>query len=603
MKLSAIEIENFKGIGKRQRIEFAPLTLLFGPNSAGKSTVLQAIQYARKILGLKDAGIEAAVGGDFLELVHNKDLSNSIRIRLEGPYRKVFHYTCGGDMVQEPSPRDEAWEGRNKSGRPAKPGFAVDYFRDFGAQDRDEWRSELDAYDDTLKEIAQHWFLEIEIGWDDFSGETNIDSCRMGLNDREVLRWEAEQGTVSVNRETANLLSLYTMFPVEENGLGESQMSIAPKTLLGQVLSGADELRDMAPRLKRNDGSELAQGEDSNWISFPAFPGWTPSGRFADLFSRFNKGVCAGTKSGGTEGFDERRAVMGSKTELLQQMIVSQAFGSLSNASLRPPISMGSINSIDSRLVHIGPIRKFPEQRDADKARDRGWYDGTAAWGYATLQQCLETLNRWIQTDEDEEVRFLAAESFEINGNDPVLQRIRSGTALDEELTAWARKLPMHSKLAMENSMGTRLTPKQVGVGISQALPVIVAIARPSGGDWIFVEQPELHIHPRLQTAMAQIFADRVMEDADPVWEAAEMILDPPRAVIETHSELFILRLCKLIGNPAHPITVADISVNYLCKEDGQTVIHPIRVDETGEFLDRWPQGFFEERSSELFDD
>ena len=47
--ITAIGIENFKAVGKRQRLELKPLTLLFGPNSAGKSTVIQAIAYAREV--------------------------------------------------------------------------------------------------------------------------------------------------------------------------------------------------------------------------------------------------------------------------------------------------------------------------------------------------------------------------------------------------------------------------------------------------------------------------------------------------------------------------------------------------------------------------
>ena len=43
MRLTRIEIENFKGIGTRQSIDLRPITLLFGPNSAGKSTILQAL--------------------------------------------------------------------------------------------------------------------------------------------------------------------------------------------------------------------------------------------------------------------------------------------------------------------------------------------------------------------------------------------------------------------------------------------------------------------------------------------------------------------------------------------------------------------------------
>ena len=54
MRLTAIELENFKRIGPRQRIELKPITLLFGPNSAGKSTILQALHYVREILERKN---------------------------------------------------------------------------------------------------------------------------------------------------------------------------------------------------------------------------------------------------------------------------------------------------------------------------------------------------------------------------------------------------------------------------------------------------------------------------------------------------------------------------------------------------------------------
>ena len=45
MRISRIEIENFKGVGARQKIDLRPITLLFGPNSTGKSPILQALRY------------------------------------------------------------------------------------------------------------------------------------------------------------------------------------------------------------------------------------------------------------------------------------------------------------------------------------------------------------------------------------------------------------------------------------------------------------------------------------------------------------------------------------------------------------------------------
>jgi AAA15 family ATPase/GTPase len=50
MIIKALTIENFKGIREPVRVEFKPITLLYGPNSAGKSTIVQAIHYAREVL-------------------------------------------------------------------------------------------------------------------------------------------------------------------------------------------------------------------------------------------------------------------------------------------------------------------------------------------------------------------------------------------------------------------------------------------------------------------------------------------------------------------------------------------------------------------------
>lgn len=48
--LTSLEIENFKGLASRQRVDFAPLTLLFGANRAGSSTILQALLYLHELI-------------------------------------------------------------------------------------------------------------------------------------------------------------------------------------------------------------------------------------------------------------------------------------------------------------------------------------------------------------------------------------------------------------------------------------------------------------------------------------------------------------------------------------------------------------------------
>jgi predicted ATPase len=82
----------------------------------------------------------------------------------------------------------------------------------------------------------------------------------------------------------------------------------------------------------------------------------------------------------------------------------------------------------------------------------------------------------------------------------------------------------------------------------------------------------------------------------------------PRTIIIETHSEHLILRILRRIretseGNPHDGIAVApgDVSVCYVSQEDGQSVPRTIRIDDQGDFIDKWPRGFFEERAGELF--
>jgi hypothetical protein len=215
---------------------------------------------------------------------------------------------------------------------------------------------------------------------------------------------------------------------------------------------------------------------------------------------------------------------------------------------------------------------------------------------------------------------------------------------------------------------GVTVRPYDVGVGISQVLPVVVAaLYRGQRGARAFVcvEQPELHIHPRLQVALADLFIEQSTSGA----------VSDHWFLLETHSEHILLRLLRRIrksseeqatrtsdggagrrgvgiqatgprrgaaasmareggrgasaerGRGAAPpkrrgaglhapeddedegsqkpspvLTPDKVSVIYVQRgADGSTQFIPLRIDERGEFLDVWPEGFFDERLSEVF--
>jgi hypothetical protein len=86
--ITAISIQNFKGIGEAVEIELRPLTLLFGANSAGKSSILHALQYAAEIferrnlnvgwIGDGEAGIDL---GGFHNFVHGHNTNIDVTLK------------------------------------------------------------------------------------------------------------------------------------------------------------------------------------------------------------------------------------------------------------------------------------------------------------------------------------------------------------------------------------------------------------------------------------------------------------------------------------------------------------------------------------------
>jgi len=127
-----------------------------------------------------------------------------------------------------------------------------------------------------------------------------------------------------------------------------------------------------------------------------------------------------------------------------------------------------------------------------------------------------------------------------------------------------------------------------VGFGVSQILPLIVQ-ALSSDRKLITVEQPEIHIHPKLQAEFGTLIA-----------ESAKGV-DNRRGnqfIIETHSEHLVLRLRKLIREGM--LLSEDVSVLYVSREEEGSVIDQIGIDEKGNFIDEWPHGFFPERLNEL---
>lgn len=136
-----------------------------------------------------------------------------------------------------------------------------------------------------------------------------------------------------------------------------------------------------------------------------------------------------------------------------------------------------------------------------------------------------------------------------------------------------------------------------MGFGIGQLLPILVQGIL-SENKIIFIEQPEIHLHPRLQAELGNFFA----EMAGRTGTAPQPGLEEEygnQFIIETHSENLILRLQTLIRKGK--LKKEDVAVIYCDKTPDGTVATELRLNDDGEFIDPWPHGFFEESFDELF--
>lgn len=264
------------------------------------------------------------------------------------------------------------------------------------------------------------------------------------------------------------------------------------------------------------------------------------------------------------------------------------------------------------QMTYIGPLREIPSrsyrpQVTPDEAR---WARGLAAWDllYADRDDLMKEVNHWL-SDENllqtgyrlEQVKFK-----EVPVPGIFHQIFERGVTEDDigELQKLYLSLPGRNEIALRDfQKGILVAPGDVGVGISQMVPVVVAALRPRGGI-LAIEQPELHIHPAIQVGIGDLFIRAIESNIAEGHPGSGKAL-----LIETHSEHILLRLLRRIRERTEnelPPGVAGLAAEALAviyvEGDGQEVrFRPLRVDADGEFRDKWPNGFFEERAGELF--
>lgn len=129
-----------------------------------------------------------------------------------------------------------------------------------------------------------------------------------------------------------------------------------------------------------------------------------------------------------------------------------------------------------------------------------------------------------------------------------------------------------------------------VGFGISQVLPVLVQCFYAPAGSIILMEQPEIHLHPNAQSALADVMIDVINSRENGTDRDIQL-------VIETHSEHFLRRLQRRIAEDVVP--QEKVSAYFANVAKTPATLEPLQIDIFGNIIN-WPENFFGDEMSDI---
>jgi predicted ATPase len=644
--LKSFEIENFKAFGERVHIPLAPITLILGPNSAGKSSIMQCLYYFMQEMGVTTvSAYDDPIQSDRIKGLKRGNLTDNV---FGNDVKREMKFKFTLDLSNYVSKKKELARKR------------ADHIH-ISADEKKESIREI--FKEDLLDLGNEVSIEYKFGpYPRLTGEMGINGeflCTE-VSDFTEISLYADKATVPLVTYEITF-ERYNEWVAKE--INDKLLNIAiaehHKNNIAIIINGLNKQKNKLPDFEKLLHIEeewiarhLPEGckVDPNSIEFDynvlGLEYWNfYEALYSDvygkdlsreLYSAHNIEKLIKYYSDPALSLDDILARINAQTQIWSQLEMDEQYIILPRASnftrtecyvdrfieffLYSPLrSHGFMINYGNYLIQASRELKkcfhefipvAPMRLEAKKYYEVEW-DGSSDIGYRG-----ENLPKLIGT----------------TANYP-------NNALLRNINYWFKRLDMGYEIivrsltegkpslieirlkdlkAFNEGNDIEINLADCGYGIAQLLPIIAQSQLP-GNKCMMIEQPETHIHPRLQADLGDLFAssDRIMdgmtefellrelsggndEPKEGTWgyKSPGPHLPIGRYLIETHSEHLVLRLQKLIRKKV--LHRDGLAILYVEKTPTGSTVTQLRLDEDGDFIDEWPGGFFPERLKEL---
>ncbi len=579
-------ISRFKSVTNSVDLRFAPLTILAGTNSSGKSSVIQSILMVAQTISSSLPQLPVVLNGDLVKLGKFSDIKSTGT--LENSICLGFQLRSE-ELTEEAVLDPKAYQRATAGSVCCEFEFGLDSVSDTAS--RQEFRpklltSEIKATD-VPEGAGEAPYMTIRANT---SSTFQVDLDRNSVDDVnseapgcEIQGAQVSHFLPSAIRVKVNPWQIYSDLLAEAITEPLRLLPRVPRSLRGfgryplrnqpipnhiwlLLINELSKLEVSETNLTRVFGPEMMSGEAASMT----IEEWRR--RVRRLFGSQR---------------DEFSKKLRSTLDTIANQIRSDGPNQVSETALSLPLPLENlveqITDFPQRLYYLGPLRDEPRAVHAVS----GFAGGTSVNVGLRGEYTAATLHFY----RDDQINYIPSQ----NAFDP--DPVQIPATLYDAVVDWLSYMDMLEDLSVEDrgSLGYELLVRtserdtahdltQVGVGVSQLLPIVVLCLLAEEGATIILEQPELHLHPRTQALLADFLIS--------------ISRSKQQCIVETHSEHLINRVRLRIAESENRSILDNTQVYFVEKQNGTSEFRPITINEFGA-IQRWPRGFFDQSQLE----